>query len=264
MGNDAHIEVVFKSLLYSRGHLRAGPGGSGGFGVVPALRPVVRFGLKSQQRISASFLAKKKLEEIQAWSRSYHKTQPFSDWGPHDGLVTATDPEFPGFTVISETALASLDTPCSGFEGLYAAGDRRQIRSSARTVRIRVEWSDRHLELYSLIAAPTRESATLTVSPTSSVPSPLNKDASVDFQVTAIDNLGHSLPDLKFRWRVRGSGNGTLAPHREGISTQFTNVVNLPAPIGGYYTGLNCQLEAVARHRGRELTATSATLELAR
>lgn len=76
----------------------------------------------------------------------------------------------------------------------------------------------------------------------------------------ARDSFGRPLPDAKFRWFVRGSGNGTLTESRDGKTATLLHRIDV-AGLTGYGSGA-CQMVAVGLIGGRRVEGVSGPLDL--
>lgn len=222
---------------------------------------------------TAVMLAEREMERIRGWSRRHH-TSPGADLNFNNFLGDAypaktayEDSDFPGFQIQSVAVANAIYSPCSLFELLYPAAERRVIRSSARKITVTVTWgwdpyslAPLKHELASLVAWPTcrvppSPPATATVTGAgSSIP----QGGPLPVTVSALNTDNHVLGDLFYGYIVQpgvgnqGGGFGSVSDERDGRAATLHNYIlsgAVPPVVTGYGVG-KCDLRARARYRG--------------
>lgn len=221
----------------------------------------MQYNRRADERILTARLAQNKLEEIVGWARGrVGTTYNYADWSLYDG-ATGTFPEAPRVHYAVTVEDVRLADPCSSFQAVAAAD--RQHSVGVKRVHVRAWQSGPALELSTLVRPPVREmSGALQVAAVGSPASPLPKDDTASFSVTALDVGGNQVPDLTYQWYViSGTGSGTLAQTWDGSQGDLVNVIQVPLhpPV---YTGGSCSLRVRARYAGLELWGDSPDVPL--
>ncbi len=233
----------------------------------------LRYGLHVQQRVFASTIAARKMDEIRrwAWTKAPTGWNFHSDWTDVSG-VTAPDAEHAGFYTSVDALDATLDTPGSFFESGYPLAERRRLTASVQKVRIRVYWDApplderRSLLLVSLVREPPRafrEVDPIVITAAVSIPDPLPQDGTVSLSARAYDAENQQIPDVFFRWYVEPkTGQGTITSEdRDGKNAVFCNKYRL---ITGAWThtGGTCRVKVRAVCMGVEKWALTDIINL--
>ena len=211
------------------------------------LQAGLRHQARSERRLMAVELARKKLTLLRAWARTatsgsyYHFDEAPSAWASQVGTA---DPDYPGLLVSATVVVETLYSPCSTMEAPYVPlGTARVMSNSAKKVKISVAdptdpgWSS---DLVTLVCDPTRNlvaSDAVRLNVTSTIPpvlSPAGSDlnspaagSTVDMQAEALYPDGRPVPDLFFDWYIVPlGGTGTLRTARDGRTCRFVNGVS--------------------------------------
>lgn len=229
----------------------------------------------------AVMLAERQMERIRGWSRQVHQSPgsslPFSNWTGYPGQIAFVDPDYPGYEIQAEATPHTVFSPCSLFEGIQPASNRRSLDDSVRRVLVSVRWGTlRHL-LVSLVALPTDQSAdstSVSVDVNLSGSTTLGPGELRSLQTTATDADGRSIPDLFFNYSVQptlgpsGGGNGALGGPRHGREAVVRNAIYDVTPessggplVTGYGAG-ECRVRAVGRYRGWPITGASDAIQM--
>lgn len=207
----------------------------------------LRHQARSERRVMAVQLARKKLTLLRAWARTrtsgsyYHFDESPAAWVAQ---VSSPDSEYPDFAVVARVAPEVLYSPCSTMEAPYVPlGTARVMSESAKKVKISVAdpsdpgWT---ADLISLVCDPTRnliDTDAVRLIATSVIPpnlapagSNLNSPAAgstVDMRAEALYPDGRPVPDLFFDWYIVPlGGTGTLRTARDGRTCTFINGVS--------------------------------------
>jgi hypothetical protein len=214
----------------------------------------LRYNSRLENRVLASVIAGKTVEEIRnwAWTESSGLYNFDSDWHSYSGLCRA-DAEHPGYQVrVVVRDMESL-SPCVTIEDGFP--EQRTLSSSLKKVKVTVSWdpldSARQFDLYSVIREPPRTFDRITIGAAIPLPPELAPNETAKFIASAWDTGGRELADLFFKWYVHPiDGNGTLTyESRDGKRATFCNKVMLPDGSWGY-SGGSCKVYAQARYRG--------------
>ncbi|MCA9792870.1 MAG: hypothetical protein KC910_13780 [Candidatus Eremiobacteraeota bacterium] len=238
-----------------------------GFVVMAALfDTALRYQARIEADQTAILVAESRMEEVRGWNDQVHGSggaTQFSNWAAVQG--TGPDPNYPGYNVTVTVDPGELYSPCSLFELQFPNNQRRWMRNSARTVTVQVDYNGRSFSLVSLIAQPTKEPGTVSVSPSSG--QTLGTDATRAFTVTMTDSDGDPLDDIFFDWRTdptSGPANGVITATRIGDAADLTNHIlssESPPQVVGYGHGTT-KMQARAVYRGKEATDLSGALNL--
>ena len=211
------------------------------------LQSGLRHQARTERRIMAIQLARKKLTLLRAWARTatsgsmFHFDDAPAAWVAQVG---SADPEYPSMVVVTTVAAETLYSPCSTMEAPYVPlGTARVMSNSAKKVKISVAdsadpgWT---ADLVTLVGDPTRnlvatDAVRLIV--TSAIPanlSPAGNDlnnpaagSTVDMRAEALYPDGRPVPDLFFDWYIVPlGGTGTLRQARDGRTCRFVNGVS--------------------------------------
>ena len=236
---------------------------------------------------TAVMLAEREMERVRGWSRKNH-TSPsaplnFNNFlsDSYPGKTAYQDPDYPGFEIQTEAVANAIYSPCSLFESLYPAAERRLMRASARKVTVTITWGwDNYKSiplshtLTSLVGLPTCKAnsgpaaASITVTPGGGLSLP--KDGPLGVTVTATNADGYLLPDLFYGYIVQpgigdqGGGFGSVDGTRDGRSATLHNFIlngQIPAGVSGYGVG-RCDLRARARYRGYFVEGKQSNIEM--
>lgn len=229
----------------------------------------------------AVMLAERQMERVRGWSRQVHQcpgsSLAFSNWTGYPGETAFEDPDYPGYEIQAEANPHTVFSPCSLFETIQPAGNRRSLDDSVRRVLVSVRWGTlRHL-LVSLVALPIDQSAglaTVSIDVNLSGGTTLGQGERRNLQTTATDSDGRSIPDLFYNYSVRptlganGGGNGVLGGPRHGREAVVRNAIYDVTPessggplVTGYGAG-ECRVRAVARYRGWPIFGESDVLQM--
>lgn len=238
--------------------------------VAQLLQIGLRHQARSERRLLAISLARKKLAGLRAWARTrtsgsnYRFDESAAAW---IAQAQVADPEYPGFVVRCLVDNHLLYSPCSSMEAAYIPlGIAREMRQSARRVKISVAdpgdpgWS---ADLVTLVADPTRDlrlADAVQLIPTSAIPAvlagtgtDLNNPApgsSVAMRAEAYYSDGRPVPDLFFDWYVVPlGGTGSLRTARDGRTCTFLNGVS--TGIANVTTGGKSVVAVHGSYRGQ-------------
>lgn len=220
--------------------------------IATTLQIGLRHQARSQRRLVAAHLARKRLAQIRVWARTVtsgtlcHFDDADSSWVTE---ITRADPDFPEYTIGGTALNTTLYSPSASLEQPYVAlGTARSMPNSFKRVKVSVGdpsdpgWS---VNMVSLVGDPTRTmgavNGTTSISITNSPTFPLTSSPSltspvgtslVDMKVDALLSDGRPAKDMFFDWYIIPlGGNGTLVPARDGRTCRFINAVDTGAMI---------------------------------
>lgn len=183
---------------------------------------------------------------------------------------SGTDFNFPGYHYQVEVVKAGLYSPCSTRELQFPAPERRWIEDSGCHVKVTVTWEPSNPRnraiAYALILKKLPEVRDLRMSADSANVTPVTKNGTVHFDVSAVDQSNRAIPGVFFHWYcLPHSGNGLAeSKTRDGRTGEFTHIYKTPyraAPI--YFpAGSECLLRARARINGKEFECDSDSIPL--
>lgn len=228
--------------------------------LVGTLHVGLRHQSRTERRMMATQMARKKMAELKAWTRQFvggsqtNFDQPASNWQTKG---SGGDPDYPGLVATCVVADHQLFSPCTTLEAPYG-GQARTMNSSSKKVKISVEdpgepgWQ---VDLVTIIADPTRDmklTEAVKLIMTSGVPLVMARDATVTMRAEAYYTDGRVIPDLFFDWYVVPlGGTGTVIPARDGRTATFRNsVTTQPPPAASVYTGGRSVVAVYGTYRG--------------
>lgn len=221
---------------------------------------------------TAVMLAEREMERVRGWSRRNH-TSPgasldFNNFlsDAYPGKTAYEDTDFPGFQIQTAAVANAIYSPCSLFELLYPATERRVIRNSARKITVTVSWgwdpyklAPIQHELTSLVAWPTCKFPPAPATPTvTGAGSAIPQGGPMPVTISAVNADSQTLGDLFYSYIVepgagnQGGGFGSVQDERDGRAATLHNYIlsaAVPPVITGYGVG-KCNLRARARYRG--------------
>jgi hypothetical protein len=222
---------------------------------------------------TAVMLAEREMERVRGWSRKNH-TSPsaaldFNNFltDNYPGKTAYQDPDHPGFQIQSVAIANAIYSPCSLFELLYPAAERRVMRSAACKIKVTVRWgwdpynsAPLKHELTSLVAWPTcKVPPSPPANPTvTGAGSSIPQGGPMSVTVSAINTDSQALGDLFYEYIVQpgegnqGGGFGSVSESRDGRAAVLHNYIlsgAVPPVVTGYGVG-KCNLRARARYRG--------------
>lgn len=208
---------------------------------------------QAQQSVTAVRVAQNVLQEIRIWARTPTAGGlEWDDWSYWDGY-DAMDATESGYRVRVSVVDRELKSPSAEMEESFPLGEQKILADSCKTVEILVSWSDDSKEytLTSLVSEPARPlPITVEVTPVGALAA-LNRDATADFRVRALDADGVVIDDLFFEWNVKPSTtNGGITQTRSGETSTFIHAVAVPN-LPTLYTQGNCVVEASTIYHGR-------------
>jgi hypothetical protein len=252
-----------------------------GFAVVVRLfHTGIRYQTMVDDQSTAVMLAEREMERVRGWSRKVHSspgsTQAFANWTGCPGTTAYVDPDFPGHSIRVQHATETILSPCSLFETIQPAGERRAIRESVRRVTVRVSWGSREHFLVSLVALPTGKPQLDPVTPEVQLlgSSNLARGERRTVNPSATNSDGRDLPDLFYNFSVQpvagdaGGGNGAVDGPRDGREAVVRNCIYDVTPVssGGPlitgYGGGRCVVKAIGRYRGRRVQGVSDAIDM--
>ena len=208
--------------------------------------------VRTEKRLLAAQLARKKLAELRAWARQpqvgsiYNYDSAYALWAAQVG---SSDAAYPGFNTTCSVVNQTLYSPCTSMEAPYVAlGTARSMTDSMKKVKLTVGDPGDPGFLFSLVTLvgdPTRNlAATNAVRMTMITPVPAFLAPSgpslgapavgsfIDMRGEALYPDGRVVPDIFFDWYVVPlGGSGTVFPSRDGHTCRFVNGVNTGASV---------------------------------
>jgi len=184
-------------------------------------------GAKRARKVTvANVLANRRMEEIVYWAGEGNN---FANWAPIN--VTATDSQFPDFTVSSESVAYTQYSPCSETETRFPIDQQRTMIASARNVRVRVVWaptsdSRNKVELTAVVGGAPQTLAAVNMTTLASVAA----TSAANVTAGATDSGGQPIPDLFYIWNLSPlDGSAEVKPSRDGRMLKITNSIYDPA-----------------------------------
>lgn len=252
-----------------------------GFAVVVRLfHTGIRYQNLVDDQSTAVMLAERQMERVRGWSRKVHASpgsaQSFANWAGCPGTTAFVDPDFPGHSIRVQHTQQTVFSPCSLFETIQPAGERRAIRESVRRVTVTVSWASREHFLVSLVALPTGRPEADPVTPEVDLLGSSNLGQGERRTVTpsTSNSDGRELADLFYNYSIQpvagdaGGGNGAVDGPRDGRAGVVRNCIYDVTPaasggplITGYGAG-RCVVKAIARYRGRPVQGVSDEIEM--
>lgn len=234
-----------------------------------------------ESRLLAVLIAERHVEKIRNWSLQTHGpsgTRQFVDWTGCPGVGPPSPvPDHPGFAMNVTTSARPLQDPCSLFESVYPAGERKVINESARQVLVNVTYgSGRSHVLWTLVAMPTLDPKppgppyAAEVTPGGSGSLAIPQDGIIQASVLAKDDKNRPLNDLMFLWTLRpesgdsGGGDGTIQAARDGRTAAISNRIydaSSPPNIVSHGPG-RCLGVPTAIYRGKVIQGATGPLDM--
>lgn len=217
---------------------------------------------RADRQARANLLAENLLAEIREWAAvpANFRQATWTAW------ANVTRPEFPEFkATVTKNSLPQL-SPCTSLETPWPVAERGVMQNTLALVTLEVSEGGQSVStVVSTIAEPERRlrgTDPVEVTPIGPVPSPLPKDAEVEWTATLFDNTGQPIDDVNFTWTVQaGTGNATLRAARDQRSATLKNVYVSRSGVV-YHKGGNCRVSAVANYRGLEVEGLSSVIGL--
>ncbi|MEW6284181.1 MAG: hypothetical protein AB1758_36545, partial [Candidatus Eremiobacterota bacterium] len=118
--------------------------------VVRLYHTALRYAMESERLVLATRFAEKVQARVKAWAADPDNFR--STW---TSWSSVTDPDYPGMLARVERGEATLLSPCTSVETMFAPGERRLSRTVV-SVRVSVRAGTRDVRLHTYLAEPRR------------------------------------------------------------------------------------------------------------
>lgn len=215
---------------------------------------------KVERNAYAAQFSRSVFSELRAWAR-----EPGNYLGSWP--TTLTDPDYPGFEARLTVSDVELMSACTDFESTIPSPQQVLMTSSCRRVQAQILFEGSQVfTVTSLIKEPERtpsDTTPVVVSARGALPTPLDREATIEFEARLLDESGAEIPDVHFSWSVEPiDGNATIKEvARNGTVATFENVYILRRG-SRIFTGGKCKVAASVQYFGETYRGTSEEIEL--